>query len=185
MTEDRDGRRGKDDDNGHQHLTAASSCSRGGNKQRSRGEGAMTEEEGSDDDKNNGMGQDDTNTDNEGADNDDGDQEMKTNEEVDGAVEGPANQVNGNRTTSTTQHPPPSLRAIARRVEGMDGDNNETTTKTRPHQARPQDNQGTRNGNNGRRRGGGERDGDDHGSHHSTPSRFREQLRAGWKQGQV
>jgi hypothetical protein len=143
----------------------------------------MTKGKGSHDDKNNGTGQDDTNTDNEGADNDDGGPEMKTSEEVDGADEGPANQDNGNRATNTTQHPPPPLRATARRVEGVDGDNHETTTKTRPDQARPQDNQGTRNGNNGRQQGG-ERDGDDHGYHHSTPNRCREQLRAGWKQGQ-
>ena len=110
----------------------------------------MMKEEGSDNDKNNGMGQDDTNTDNEGADNGDSDQEMKTNEEVDSADEGLANQVNGNRMTGTTQHPLLLLRATAHRVEGMDGDNNETTMKTRPHQARLQDNQGTRNGNNGR-----------------------------------
>ena len=143
----------------------------------------MTKGKGSHDDKNNGTGHGVTNTDNEGADIDDGDQEMKINE-VDGADEGLANQENGNRTTSTAQHPPPPLRVTARRVKRVDGDNHETTTKARLDQTRPQDNQGTRNGNNGRQRGGGERDGDDHGYHRSTPKCCREQLRAGRKWGQ-
>ena len=73
---------------------------------------------------------DDTNTANEGADDDDDD---------------------GNRTTGTTQHPP--LRATARRVErGARMDNYETS--------RPQDDQGTRDSNNGRQRG-------------ATPNRWR------------
>jgi hypothetical protein len=136
----------------------------------------MTKGKGSHNDKNNGTGQDNTNTDNEGANNDDSDLEMKTSEEVDGADEGPANQDNGNRMTNTTQHPAPPLRATARRVEGVDGDNHETMTKTRPDQTRPQDNQGTRNGNNGRQRGGGERDDDDHGYHGSSWGCCGEQL---------
>ena len=85
---DRDGQQGKDDDNSHQHLTATSSCSQGGNEQVTQqrwGEATMTKGKGSHANKNNRTGQDHTNTNNKGADNNDdnGDQGKTNNEEDD------------------------------------------------------------------------------------------------------
>jgi hypothetical protein len=112
---------------------------------------ATTKRKGSHDDKT--TGRDDTNTNHEGAD-DDGDQGTKTNDEVeDGDDKGPSNQDNRNRTTRTTQHPLPPLRATARRVEGCANMERPPNDGGDENQARLQDDH-TRDGDSGRQRGG-------------------------------